>query len=103
LTDTSDRAIFVAEESDKPVGVAEAYPISNDAWLVDSIAVLHNYRRRGIARRLMVEMMSHIRKRGGKQIRLYVHPDNSPAIRFFAKLGFTIAVQHICMTMKLRP
>lgn len=102
FTDVRDRAIFVAEESNKLVGVAEAYPITNDTWLLDSIAVLPNYRRKGIGHQLMKRIISHIENKGGKKIQLYVQPDNVNAIRFYTKLGFAIATQPIFMTMDLK-
>lgn len=103
FTNVCDRVSFVAEESDNLVGVAEAYPITtNDTWLIDAITVLPNYRRRGVGQQLMKELMNFIKTKGGKKMQLYVQPDNVSAMKFYTKLGFTITVQPIFMTMDLQ-
>lgn len=91
FSDVRDRATFVAEESNKLVGVAEVYPTTNDEWLIDAIAVLPNYHKRGIGSQLVKKLMSHIINKGGKKIQLYVQSHNVSAIRSYTKLGFTIA------------
>ncbi len=101
LTDVRDRATFVAQQSSELVGFAEAYPIDDCIWLLDAIAVLPNYRRRGIGIQLMTELISHIGHRGGRKIQLYVEPDNLGARKLYTRLGFRVAAQPISMTKDL--
>lgn len=101
FTDAYDRVTFVAEESDKLVGVAEAYPLTDEVWLIDSIAVLPNYRRKGIGRQLMHKLISDIREKGGKSVQLYVQPHNVGAMKFYARLGFGMPAQPILMATDL--
>lgn len=103
FTDTYDLTAFVAEEAkDGVVGVIIAYLRTDDVWLLHQIAVLPNYRRRGIGYQLMKKLIWHVESKGGRKIELYVQPDNSGAIKLYTKLGFTIANQPILMTIDLK-
>lgn len=61
-----------------------------DAWVIDSVATMPEYRRRGIAESLLEAIMDEGRKRGfsGTQVNTYV--GNEPALRLYKKLGFTV-------------
>jgi len=103
FTDTYDLTAFVAEEAkNRVVGVIIAYPTMDDVWLLHQIAVLPNYRRRGIGYQLMKKLVAHIKSREGQKIQLYVQPNNLAAVKLYKKLGFTIANQPILMEMDLR-
>jgi ribosomal-protein-alanine N-acetyltransferase len=57
---------------------------------VVSIAVLPEYRRRGIATALMLRAMDAMKnKYGASEVYLEVRVSNEPAIRLYEKLGFT--------------
>ena len=57
---------------------------------VVSIAVLPEYRRRGIATALMSRAMDTMKnKYGASEVYLEVRVSNEPAIRLYEKLGFT--------------
>ena len=57
---------------------------------VVSIAVLPEYRRRGIATALMSRAMDAMKnKYGASEVYLEVRVSNEPAIRLYEKLGFT--------------
>jgi ribosomal-protein-alanine N-acetyltransferase len=57
---------------------------------VVSIAVLPEYRRRGIATALMLRAMDTMKnKYGASEVYLEVRVSNEPAIRLYEKLGFT--------------
>jgi [ribosomal protein S18]-alanine N-acetyltransferase len=55
---------------------------------VEDIAVLPQYRRRGIGRRLMRAELEKMRKTGVKRVTLWVHWKNSDAIPFYYTLRF---------------
>jgi len=57
---------------------------------VISIAVLKEYRRRGIGLRLMVDSMKAMAERGAKEIYLEVRVSNFPAINLYRKLGYEV-------------
>ncbi len=55
-----------------------------------SIAVMPNFRRRGIGRRLMFELESRFKKDGVKVTRLEVSVKNIAAIKFYEALGYEV-------------
>lgn len=57
-------------------------------YLIANVAVLPNFRRRGIARGLMNEALNYINGRGGRSVMLQVESDNEPAISLYRSLGF---------------
>ncbi|HHX63709.1 MAG TPA: GNAT family N-acetyltransferase [Chloroflexi bacterium] len=64
-------------------------------WTISNVAVLPDYRRRGIAAQLMDVAIEHVRRRGGRRILLQVRSNNEGAIRLYRRLGFvTYDVQH---------
>jgi ribosomal protein S18 acetylase RimI-like enzyme len=58
-------------------------------WNISAVATHPDYRRRGIARRLMEAAIEHIRERGGELALLAVYSDNTPAYQLYLGLGFT--------------
>ncbi|MCL4340392.1 MAG: GNAT family N-acetyltransferase [Thaumarchaeota archaeon] len=57
---------------------------------VVSVAVLEDYRRKGIGRSLIELSIAAMKKRGCKEIFLEVRISNDEAINLYKKLGFTI-------------
>ncbi|RME13911.1 MAG: GNAT family N-acetyltransferase [Ardenticatenia bacterium] len=57
-------------------------------WLISNVAVLPEYRRRGIARRLMEAAHEHIRTHGGRRIVLQVRQDNDAAHTLYESMGY---------------
>ncbi|MEM3616278.1 MAG: GNAT family N-acetyltransferase, partial [Candidatus Methanomethylicia archaeon] len=57
---------------------------------VISIAVLPEYRRRGIGYSLMVKGMEALKNYGATEVYLEVRVSNYPAIRLYEKLNYTI-------------
>jgi len=57
-------------------------------WLISNVAVLADYRRRGIGQRLVAAGLDLIRARGGKAALLQVRQDNPAAIALYARFGF---------------
>ena len=58
---------------------------------VISIAVLQDYRRIGIGRRLVEVGMQRVKERGATEMYLEVRVSNNPAIELYRKLGFKAA------------
>jgi len=60
------------------------------AWIVDSVATLPEFRRKGLVNRLLEEILKKGRRQGFRlsQINLYI--GNTPALRAYEKQGFRI-------------
>jgi GNAT superfamily N-acetyltransferase len=57
-------------------------------WIISNVAVLPEYRRRGIARHLMAAAMRYVAERGGARVMLQVRSDNLAARALYEDLGF---------------
>ena len=62
---------------------------------VNKIATAERWRRRGVARRLMDEVLGLGARVGTEEIYLEVRPSNAPARRFYEGLGFTLAGRRV--------
>jgi ribosomal protein S18 acetylase RimI-like enzyme len=80
---------FIWEEDHKPVGLVTISRRGNtDTWLVGNVAVLPEYRRRGIARNLVIAGLDFIREQGGTLAVLDVIDGNLPAYQLYKRMGF---------------
>jgi GNAT superfamily N-acetyltransferase len=80
---------FVWEENGRIVGnVSLLAGKQNGRYLVANVAVHPAFRRRGIARVLMEEVIEHIQAQDGRKIMLQVQSDNKSAIQLYESLGF---------------
>ncbi|MGH8004111.1 MAG: ribosomal protein S18-alanine N-acetyltransferase [Limisphaerales bacterium] len=70
------------------VGYLCAYHIFEELQLA-SVAVKETFRRQGVARRLIAEMVRLGREEGAREIWLDVRESNAAARRLYEKLGFT--------------
>ena len=88
----SDRAFCLAATRDSSIVgyVAGVVKQSKSRLLatVDSIAVLAEFRRKGLGSRLMGSMIQEARSRGCERISLVVAECNETGIRFFVEHGF---------------
>ncbi|KRE44278.1 GNAT family N-acetyltransferase [Paenibacillus sp. Soil724D2] len=91
-----DRAL-VALIDEKPIGAAwyRLFDETNKGYgYVDhktpelGIAILPDFKRKGIGTILMKEIIQHARNDGYKSLSLSVDPDNHTAVRLYEKLGF---------------
>lgn len=57
-------------------------------WELENIAVLPEFRRRGVGRQLLLALLHHARALGAGRILLEVRASNQPAIRFYSLSGF---------------
>ncbi len=67
---------------------AGAHPDLGRGWLIANVAVHPNYRRRGIARRLVLAAMERIKELKARWVALQVEPDNIGAVQLYRDLGF---------------
>ncbi|MGQ9625806.1 MAG: GNAT family N-acetyltransferase [Anaerolineae bacterium] len=81
---------FVWEEEGRIVGNVTINQVGREArhWLISNIAVAKDYRRRGIARRLVLAALDYARHHGGEWASLQVRTDNEPAMKLYRSLGF---------------
>ncbi|RMG80705.1 MAG: GNAT family N-acetyltransferase [Chloroflexi bacterium] len=85
---------FVWVEDGKIVGNVSLYPANNwphdlgAAWIVANVATHPDYRRRGIARKLMQASMNLIQQSRVRYAVLQVDEDNIGAQRLYESLGF---------------
>lgn len=83
---------LVWEEAGRVVGNVNfaRLPYLPRAWLIFNVAVHPDYRRRGIARRLMNLALERVRAAGGEVAVLDVEADNLPARNLYLSLGFEL-------------
>lgn len=92
---------YIWEEQGHPVGmVSLSRRGSTDSWLIGDLAVLPEYRRRGIARQLVEKAVAHIRAAGGKLVVLDVITGNLPAYRLYESMGFQHFTSQLQMVLK---
>lgn len=87
------RRWWVLEDAEAPVAglwaLVQPHPIQETPeGVVVAIATLPAHRGRGHARTLLTGAEAELRQEGARQLRLFVHPDNTAARRLYAALGF---------------
>ncbi len=80
--------VAVIEETGEVVGYCFFWIILDDEVQISNIAVHPQYRRQGIAQRLIEEAILLGREKHATSISLEVRESNLPARTFYAKLGF---------------
>lgn len=80
---------LVWEEQGKAAGIILIHRIGDTfTWLIQALGVLPEYRRRGIARKLMQAGLDFISKNQGRKVNLVVIKGNLPAYNLYKSLGF---------------
>jgi ribosomal protein S18 acetylase RimI-like enzyme len=82
---------YIWEENSEVVGNVSLIPYRHKRkryYLIANVAVLPEYRRRGIGRLLTMAAMDHARQRHAGEIWLHVRDDNPGAIGLYRSLGF---------------
>ncbi len=88
--ETNSLALYlVARLDDHIIGYIGAWIVLNEVHIT-TLAVCHNYRRRGIASRLIGALAEITGPRGASCLTLEVRPSNTAALRFYEKLGFAV-------------
>jgi ribosomal protein S18 acetylase RimI-like enzyme len=83
---------YIWEEEGRAAGLVMVQPVSvmgSPAWVVGTVCVLPDFRRRGIARRLVQAGLELARQKGARTIMLDVFSQNIPAYRLYESLGFS--------------
>ncbi len=98
---------FVWEEENRIVGnVTLLTPSTRGRFLVANVAVHPAFRRRGIARVLMLAAIDEARRRGGRHILLQVAANNVQAISLYRSLNFHIVgtlTEWLATVSQIRP
>jgi ribosomal protein S18 acetylase RimI-like enzyme len=87
----SPLAGYVWQEDGLIVGNASLIPYFNQGrwfYLIANIAVLPQYRRRGIARQLTTRAIQHARQHHSPAVWLHVRQENEGAVNLYRSLGF---------------
>ncbi len=97
---------FVYTHAGRLVGNVGAQPADGgrDAWLLANVAVHPDWRRKGIARQLVLAAVARAAHEGAQRVVLQVDADNSDAIMFYEQLGFeTLTVRTTWRRSQSRP
>jgi translation initiation factor 4G len=76
--------------SGSPRIVACVPPAVAGAWVVDSVATLPAFRRRGLVSRLLKDILEKGREKGFKRAQINLYMGNEPAQRAYEKHGFRL-------------
>jgi ribosomal protein S18 acetylase RimI-like enzyme len=80
---------YVWEEDGRIVGFTNTNRQGGtDTWYISAVGVLPDYRRRGIAQKLVEATITLIREHGGVKALLDMTDGNTPAHKLYEKLGF---------------
>lgn len=82
--------IFVAEDNNKELIGYLVCRIDGGAVWAESIFVLNDGRRSGIASELYKEAENIAKNLGGTTVFNWVHPNNDKMIRFLSKMGYNV-------------
>jgi ABC-type ATPase with predicted acetyltransferase domain len=81
---------FVWEENGQIIGnVSLIQSDLSGRFLIANVAVLPEYRRKGIGRMLMQETIDYVQGHQGREILLQVERDNQAAIQLYNNIGFS--------------
>lgn len=78
---------FVAKDNDKIIGYAGFWQVADEGGITN-IAVDKEYRRKGIAKKLIEEMIKSAKEKDLSLLTLEVRKSNLPAISLYEKYGF---------------
>ena len=84
----NDIAVYLVAECNGIVAGYGGMWVLYDEAHVTNIAVMPDFRRNGIARALMLQLMEHAIARGATSMTLEVRESNLPAQTLYAQLGF---------------
>ena len=78
---------LVAVDGDRVVGYVGSQSVLGETDMMN-IAVAPDYRRQGIAEKLVTELISRLRQKGNHSLMLEVRVSNTSARQLYDKLGF---------------
>jgi len=62
----------------------------DNAWVIDSVATMPEYRGRGVAECLLAKVMNEGREQGYSLAQIVMYAGNEPALQLYKKMGFTV-------------
>ena len=90
-----ERAIFIAIENDKIIGmilgkIIDTLSIAKfkKRGYISNLYILPKYRRKGIAKKMVEELIKWFKENNIKNLRLEVYSKNKPALNIYHKLRF---------------
>jgi translation initiation factor 4G len=86
-----DNLEAMTERTDAAVSITPDYV--DGAWLVENVACLPEFRRRGLVDLLLKHALSEGRERGFRSGQLSVFIDNIPAISAYLRVGFELDIE----------
>ncbi|EQA45172.1 FR47-like protein [Leptospira broomii serovar Hurstbridge str. 5399] len=95
-----DSILLVAEDSNELKGFAQIYPTFSSLqmrkdFILNDLYIRESVRRNGIAKKLLEEAASTIRKLGGKGMSLETSPDNRAARKLYESFGFRLSEEYL--------
>ena len=78
---------LVAQEGERLAGYVGSQTVLDETDMMN-IAVHPDYRRCGVARQLVEELVAGLKRRGSRCLTLEVRASNDPARKLYEKLGF---------------
>lgn len=84
---------YVSRVAVEPAGAVIGYAVvllAADQAELHNLTVRADHRRRGLARRLLDDVLSEVSRRGAGEVFLEVQHDNEPAIALYTAYGFTV-------------
>ncbi len=92
LKSLKDGEIIIMELGGKPIGAVRIYPVFDHGFPVAlemaRLAVLPEYRGRGLSTWLTNEVMIRATQRGIEELRLAVRTDEPGLVKFYERIGF---------------
>lgn len=81
---------MIWEENGSPAGLINVIPrgLDHKTWLIGNVSVLPEFRRRGIARKLVEAAIAHAKANAAETVILDVIAGNVPAYTLYETLGF---------------
>jgi ribosomal protein S18 acetylase RimI-like enzyme len=91
-------AVAAFDPQGQLAGSVLAYPGEEAGWgVVDDVFVLPEWRRRGIAKRLVGEGIRYLREQGLEEVRLDVVQTNEPAISLYRSMGYVTINEEVML------
>ena len=82
------------KKSKRVIGYVDLSPLpekdKNSVWIMTGLKVHYKYRRLGLGKKLVKEVLYYLNKIEADEVRLYVSPLNTSAVMLYKKLGFTL-------------
>ncbi len=97
--------LVVTADRQEPCGTIQGIRVRDRLGAIQNLGVVAAYRRRGLAKALLVQAMHGFRTAGVERVYLEVTAENLPAIRLYEQLGFGVekVMQTIRRTLDVEP